>query len=71
MRKIAIYLIAGGIILLMLKFISIIFRFLTTHPIIGFGIFIIILGILLFLLDIYQENQSSKKDESFLGDKKQ
>ena len=67
MRKTAIYLIAGGTILLMLKFISIIIRFLTDQPWIGLGIFIIVSGILLFLYDIYQETQKSKEREPFQG----
>jgi|TARA_B100000029_G_C17575018_1_gene957880 hypothetical protein len=70
MRKVAIYLIAGGIILLTLKFITIILQFLTSHPIIGLGIFIITVGVLLFLLDIYRENQISKDSEPFRGVKK-
>ena len=67
MRKIAIYLIAGGIILLMLKFITIILKFLSSHPIIGLGIAVILTGIILFLIDIYNENQRSKDKEPFKG----
>mgnify|MGYP001211029508 CR=1 FL=1 len=67
MRKTAIYLIAGGTILLVLKFITIILKFLTSHPLIGLGIVIIVAGIILFLLDIYQENQRSKGKETFRG----
>ena len=70
MRKTAIYLIAVGSIILMLKFISIILQFLTSHPLIGLGIVIIVAGIILFLLDIYQENQRSKGKEPFRGIKK-
>ena len=67
MRKTAIYLIAGGIILLMLKFITIILKFLSSHPIIGLGIAVILTGIILFLIDIYNENQLSKDKEPFRG----
>ena len=67
MRKTAIYLIAGGIILLMLKFITIILKFLSSHPIIGVGIAVILTGIILFLIDIYNENQRSKDKEPFRG----
>ena len=67
MRKTAIYLIAGGIILLMLKFITIILKFLSSHPIIGLGIAVILTGIILFLIDIYNENQQSKDKEPFRG----
>jgi uncharacterized membrane protein (DUF373 family) len=70
MRKISIYLILGGSILLCLKFVSIIFTFLSDHPIIGLGIFIIVLGVILFLYDIYQENQKNKESEPFRGVKK-
>ena len=67
MRKTAIYLIAGGIILLMLKFITIILKFLSSHPIIGLGIAVILIGIIMFLIDIYNENQRSKDKEPFRG----
>ena len=67
MRKTAIYLIAGGIILLMLKFVTIILKFLSSHPIIGLGIAVILTGIILFLIDIYNENQLSKDKEPFRG----
>ena len=67
MRKTAIYLIAGGIILLVLKFITEVLQYLTSRPIIGLGIVIITVGVLLFLLDIYQENQRSKDSEPFRG----
>jgi len=67
MRKTAIYLIAGGIILLMLKFITIILKFLSSHPIIGLGIAVILTGIILFLIDIYNENQRSIDKEPFRG----
>ena len=67
MRKTAIYLIASGIILLMLKFITIILKFLSSHPIIGLGIAVILTGIILFLIDIYNENQRSKDKEPFRG----
>ena len=67
MRKTAIYLIGGGIILLMLKFITIILKFLSSHPIIGLGIAVILTGIILFLIDIYNENQRSKDKEPFRG----
>ena len=67
MRKTAIYLIGGGIILLLLKFITIILKFLSSHPIIGLGIAVILTGMILFLIDIYNENQRSKDKESFRG----
>ena len=67
MRKTAIYLIGGGIILLMLKFITIILKFLSSHPIIGLGIAVILTGIIMFLIDIYNENQRSKDKEPFRG----
>ena len=67
MRKTAIYLIGGGIILLLLKFITIILKFLSSHPIIGLGIAVILTGIILFLIDIYNENQRSKDKEPFRG----
>ena len=67
MRKTAIYLIGGGIILLMLKFITIILKFLSSHPIIGLGIAVILIGIIMFLIDIYNENQRSKDKEPFRG----
>ena len=67
MRKTAIYLIASGIILLMLKFITIILKFLSSHPVIGLGIAVILTGIFLFLIDIYNENKRSKDKEPFRG----
>ncbi|MDP7037291.1 MAG: hypothetical protein QF453_05105 [Candidatus Marinimicrobia bacterium] len=67
MRKTAFYLIVSGFVLLTLKFITIILKFLSSHPIIGLGIAVILIGIILFLIDISNENQRSKDREPFRG----
>lgn len=67
MKDAGLYLIIGGVVVFILVFIGKIFAFIANNPILGLAVLAIIVGVVLLLVNMMQENKKSKKDEPFRG----
>ena len=67
MKKTGIIAIIIGLAIWVLYLISVFWSFLFSHPFLGLALIAIIGGAVIIILDIYQEKEKDKENESFRG----
>lgn len=65
MKKTGMYLIFGGLAVLILAFISRILAFVVDHPIIGLALLAVLAGVIILLVNVYKETSQDANNEPF------
>ena len=67
MKQTGIYLILGGAVVFILVFIGKIMALVFNNPLLGLALMAVVIGVVILLYSIIQEERVAKKDESFRG----